>query len=412
VTAAQHVQAFPVRGHLIPFITRVLYHGAAERHQPTEWPIPAGDKDLYTADDLDALRQIFAQGVLYAFSHHAKGWGQRPVLVGGDPQLAQARSLRLWEATSAWGMEFSASSPVMCEALYNLSLRKPAKDDAQKKEREKRLKDDLHLIEALNPTATGDAALLYWLWSGLGSSPGELPAEEASAVKEELREWALGRQPMLALRHGPWGKGEAPSAARFEALMRGPARGLLPWWCRHALGHWQAREDGLVALPAARFAEVRARQAAILGAWVQAAEATGWLHLLCPVVEFFDVQARWLRALGVAQRPASVHHDAWQRVTDQDKATPESLAEAALARLGRAYQGQRNQERQALREAWAGLWCVAGQLRWVYERRVVIHHADREANDTFFVSWGSEQGLGARLEHLEAVARAVEGRLG
>jgi hypothetical protein len=410
-TATDKVQAFPVRQHLIPFLTRVLYRGPAERHQPTRWPLPVGDRDLYTADDLDALRQILPQGLLFAFSRRARGWQRRPLLTGPTPERAQTRALPLWDAAASLQLRFGPQSLQLIEGLYNLCARHSAQS---RKSAQHTHKGEVDRLKKLDLSATSDHALLYWLMVGLWPQldvRAQSDRHEAAAF-EALFEHLTAALPMFALRYGPWTAAPLPDQAAFEALMASDARPLLPWWLEHTLAWWQQQESQLWGFDAAHFVAARQRQRALLNAWVGAARKTRWLHLVTPILGYLQLQDRWLTALSRSDRPAAVPSDAWRAVAPGDHPPEPDVVEAALARLHKHFRDLKNQDRQLLREAWAqhlGASALLGELARDHLR---VHLADREPYDAFVVQWASTSDLEALTARLHRIARAMEGRLG
>ncbi len=408
MTAA--VQAFPVRQHLIPFVTRVLFRGAAERHQPTKWPVPTADKALYTGQDLVAMRSILPQGVLYAFGHRAQGWRKRDILIGKEPWSSQRQMRRIWDSAQGLQLHFDPASIELLEHLYNLAARRNV---TRKKSGRTRAKE-VQKLASLNLSSLSNQALTYWmmdgLWPQMESRMNSHDREAAAWVS--LRDHLCTTQPMMALRLGPWADGDLPTAADFQALAEGPTRALLPWWMRHALMDWQARESSIWGLDADRFTHVRNRQATLIQAWVKGITSSGWLHLLPPMMDLFQVQERWLTALQRSDRPASLPSDAWQRVRDTQRPNPATLAASATERINLAYRGLRNQDRQTLREAWANALMASRSLMETCNACISIHNADREQHDLYLVDWAAQSDVDAITDRLCTTGRAIEGRLG
>lgn len=425
------VQPFNVRAHLIPFVTRVLHRGERERYQPTQWPVPTGRRDLYTADDMTALKAILPQGVLYAFCHRAQGWQQRPILKGRQAWSAQARQARLWEADQGLVLSFGSQALNLCESLYNAVARRPRKSVDKREPHSD--SDEIARLLDLELTDDGDQLLTYWMLSGLWPQLSTQKVRDAQYKPTRKRkrpdgarpnqssgertwmtalEHLCARHPLLALRYGPWLPNEDIQRDDIKTLIEGPMRGLLPWWITHALGHWQAREATIWSQPPEAFIRTRTRQSALLRAWMEAINDSGWFHLLASVHAYYDMQARWLTALASHSNPATAPSDAWLRVSAQTQATPDELGAAALRRLDIAYSGLRHAEREALRKTQADMLDTIGVLYEACRARIRIHHADREANDTFLVNWAAENEVEALTNRLRSAARHIEGRLG
>lgn len=398
-------QPFPVRAHLIPFVTRVLFRGSNERHQPRHWPLPAGNKDLYTAQDLEAMKQIFSQGVLFCFARTGEGWHKRHVLQGREPWSSQQRHLRLWESAQSLELKFGADALQLCEHLYNLSANRNAKKQGQGLSRAQ----DAQRLCKLSLETVAEQALTYWMIVGLWP---QITHKGHADAWDPLLDHLTAQQPMMALRYGPWTQGALPDKDALVASFQGPARALLPWWAVHALDWWQLREPDLWALDQEAYVRVRQRQRALLTAWIEAARQTQWLHLLPPLLRHFQVQERWLVALLRAERAAAVPHDAWHHLRASDQPPAAQVAEAALARLTRSFKSQRHQERQELRDAWAQTLGACGLLHQAWRDCVQVHHADREVYDKYLVDWGARSQIQPLAQRLEEIARIMEGRLG
>ncbi len=411
------IQPFNVRAHLIPFATRVLYRGAQERHQPQEWPVPVGDRELYTEEDMEAWRVILPQGVLYAFCHQAAGWRPRELLVGREAWSAEARRLRLWDAAAGLSMTFGEGSLRLCEGLYNGVARKPREAEKRKKHAAHDDAAEIKRLIAIDLSGVGDMALSYWaacaLWSQIGAAGVQTAASASPRTSwPGLLAHMAAANPMLGLRHGPWTEQPVPDDAALDALIASPARALLPWWIGHALDYWQSREAALWGETPEAFVAARLNQRAQLRAWVQAINRSGWVHLLEPIRESFVVQERWLGALAQHTNVATVSSDAWRRVHPDRIPAPAALAEAGRKRVEAAYKRLRHEERESVRRSWADALECALLLSEAYRERVRVHHADREANDVFMVDWGARTRVDAMAERLSAAARGIEGRLG
>lgn len=404
-------QSFPVRAHLIPFITRVLYRGAEERHQPTKGQVPTKDLDLYTAQDLEALRTIFPEGILYAFSHQARGWQPRPNLRGREAWASQYREERLWEAANNLSMEFEANALHLCEDLYNLCARLP-KTSKDKQAPHTSRKRCIERLTKLDPNGT-TTMLLYWMLVGIWPT-----IKTDQGQKAGRRTWGKAPEhfaqahPLINLRYGPWLEGELSTTDEIIACIKGPQRGLLPWWISHALLWWQEEETSIWKLDAEEFSRVRARQATLLTRWIQAVESSEWLHLLDPFREFYQRQERWLAAMTLSEKPITLPHNAWQRISLDRLPSTQDMANTAVERIHASHRSLRNQDRQELREQWASVLGTSSILCKAIQKRISIHHADRENHDKFLVDWNARLQVDSSTERLEKIARKIEGRLG
>jgi hypothetical protein len=377
-----------LRRTLIPFVTKVLTHGATRSHRPTHDPVPIGAWRAYFAEDFEELGEVLAQGVVRALCYQAAGWETRDVLTGPETRLCHPERARLWEVTGELAFEYSDVSLRLCEALHNLALKPGAMDATMEKIRD----DAASAIAGLDVgTADGDALVLYWMVVGLWNEFGPAnPVRGARPHVQRVLSEAAMRQPLLMLRHGPSLPPEQVVVpADIEAMLAGPLRPVAPWLIDHALAGWRELERGLLSGPPATFVAARRRQATLMTAWSAAIERSGWTHLAIPFLETY----RWqLDSLGGGSAT--------------------SAAEVAVAKINEALRDQPQELRFEVRRAWAELLETADDFREVFRRATLVHPADREANHRWFVDWWARADMSRVVEDVCAVARRIEGRLG
>lgn len=407
-------KAYDLRRSLVPFVARVLHYGPERAHAPEPWPLPVGHPEIYYEDDVEALRQVMSQGVLYGLCYAAQGWDKRPVLIGREAWSAQSAEHRLWESTRSLELRFSEDAIALCEGLFNVVAKRPPKSSAVRRYSEHTDQAEVRRLKLLDLRNTGDALLAYWMWSGLWKDVDPDAPETRHRGRPAWRALvahAARSQPLLGLRYGPWVPNLSIDPVSIKASIEGPLRAPMPWLIGHALERWSALDELIWQTKPDSFVEWRTRQSKTAKAWLEQIEATGWYHLAVP---FADLYRRAWVELALQALPRSARSRKARHTLDQALAevSNEAVAAKALARLNTAYGDQRQQDRYALREAWAQHLSTVNAFSALYDKARRIHPADRDPNHAWLVDWWAREGFGAIVERLDDIARRIEGRLG
>ncbi len=118
---------YDLRRTLVMFVAQVLHHGPERLYTNDSWPLPVGHPEIYYEDDVEALRQILPQGVLWGICKSAGGWEQRALLQGREAGVAKAHVQRFWEANAGLELRFGEGAVQLCEGLYNVVATRPPK---------------------------------------------------------------------------------------------------------------------------------------------------------------------------------------------------------------------------------------------------------------------------------------------
>ncbi len=403
--------AYDLRASLVTLVARVLHYGPSRTYAPSPWPLPTSRPDLWFEDDVQSLQHVLRQGVPYAFAYHAAGWRERTILAGDEAWAATPRCARLWDFTPP--LRYSEAAPDLALGLYNLVARRPRSAAGPLVALHTPELEARRLLD-LDTSASGDGALLYWLATGLWAEldpalGGERVKGTAELYAQTAADLAL-KHPLLALRFAPFNAPEKPTQD-LAPILRSPLRPWLPWWIAHALAYWHTRQGAIWKAEPARFTAIRKRQAALLRHWLHAATASGWLDLIPPILEHLAQELLALRHLArkiaSAADPDSDDLDPRPRYDD-----PDLLARSAVAWLDRTFKDRRYAERAELRAAWAEIYGVAAPLRDAHALVSRKHPVDREDHERWFLSWWAEVDAPRLIDDLDAVSRAIEGRLG
>jgi len=410
---------YDLRATLVPFVARVLHYGESRSYSPGPWPLPVGHPELYFEDDVEGLKAVLPQGVLYAFCTTASGWAKRPVLVGAEAWSSAPRLARLWEVSAGFQLHFTPQSVLLAEGVFNVVARWPRDHQKHPRYRDHTPDKEIARLTALTLPSMGDAAFAYWLLTGVWSEIDPTPAPGRVRLHGDKFLPVLthfGRMhPLLDLRYGPtWGwtpqpPAEGVLAGTLESFISGPLRGVLPWWMAHALEHWRSLKDAVWEGGHTHLIALRTGQAERLERWIKAICATGWLHLLLPIVEHLAWEQQQLVQLGAQEvRRMATRGE----VPAGDTTSSRWLASAAVARIDLEFRDQRQAERFAAREAWARLLAVGGVLHDAWVQVMRVHPVDRDAHQAWFASTWAQRDLGALTDQLAEIARGIEGRLG
>ncbi|MEL6178333.1 MAG: hypothetical protein AAFS10_05240 [Myxococcota bacterium] len=413
---------YDLRRTLVPFVAQVLHYGPKRSYAPEGWPLPVGHPDIYYEDDIEALRHVLPQGVLWTMCKVANGWDQRSLLTGHEVWSAQVQSMRFWEANTALPLSFGEEAVRLCEGLFNVVAKRPQKISDVPRHNLHTAKREVKRLTQLELPSEGERLLTYWMMSGLWK---DIDPNAPETRHRGDKSWAplvshfARTHPLLELRYAPWldtpivvVDGDSHPIVEW---IQSPLRNALPWWLEHALERWLELEYHAWQTPPQTFIQIRTRQRELITAWVEAIGRTQWYHLLVP---FMDVLRRWWLGLvadtlrpGTAES-ASAQVPRFLSTEEINAVTHEDIVARALALLNTIYSSERQQDRFAIRESWGQLLGVGAKLNELYMTARRVHPAERDAHHTWIIDWWAREDNDALLERLNTISRGIEGRLG
>jgi hypothetical protein len=348
----------------VPFVSKVLRK--APGIKPHKTAMPVGSAESYFLDDVEALQEIFSQGTIMALCLEGQGWREESVLPGTNPSKGKVRDLTVWDACGESSFEYTYNSLWFSEWFFNYV--RVTKDKAKDFPKE------------IDLTASGDALVSYWMLSNYGLDDLKMDTTGLSRVN-----------PLVQLRWGPTDKSEMPSDDALRAFINSPLRPVLSWMVPHALAEWKEASDR------EQFVQWKERQAALLSRWIKAIVATGWLELLVPFIQYFQTLSDDL--------PEATP-------SNEEQTECEAIGLRVVQILTERFKGCRQVELQEVRDSEARVLSSITGLGAVADHFKLIHPVHRTNYQKWFLTSYKKLGTGDLSDHLRAVSRVIEGRMG